>query len=641
MKAAILPKSIVEKATLIIACAFSLYHLYAVGIWSTYPMHLHMIVHLFPILLLIFLRYSYTRQKLEKFTIFDFIPCLLTLAAGVYFAANAQGLYDRIRIATPETALNTVDYLFGALLLILCLEAARRVIGVIYVAVISVFIFIVTFGQYLPGNMALPPCSWLEFIEAGLWTYDSGIWAVPLRVSATLIVMFFIFGKLLEESGIASLFISLSQAIAARARGGPAKVATIGSGLVGSVTGGPATNIVITGSFTIPMMIKIGYKPHYAGAVECAASTGSSILPPVMTGVAFLMAELVGVPYVEVMKIAAIPAVLYFVSVFIQVHYQAVKLGMEGSTEKKDILREVLAVLKEKGHLLLPIVVLVALLLLNYPATMSAFWAIITIVAAASLRKSTRIGPKRILVAIAGAAQDLAMVAIACALAGFILFSLYTTGLSATISHHASLLIEESLLFGILLGGVTCIVLSMGTPVIASYLITVLIVSPVMVESGIEMIVAHLFCLYLANMSFITPPIAVGAFVAANIAKASFWRVGFTALRLAMAGFVVPIAFCYRPAMVLDGSVPEILLAVVLGVIMVISMGSALEGWLLKRLNMFGRVLMAGVCIGLIVPHLSINIGAIILVALIVLWQAIGKLVFQLKSSDDAIESAS
>jgi len=626
MKAAILPIGIVEKSRLIIGCAFGLYHLYAVGIWNTYPMYLHLIFHLFPIQLLIFLTYTAARKKIDTFRLIDMIPCLLTIALFGYFIANSQGLYERIHLATPENALNTVDIILGSLFLILCLEAARRIIGNIYVIVIIVFILIVTCGQYLPGHWALPPCSWEEYIESAVWSYDSGVWAVPLRVSATLIIMFFIFGKLLEESGIASFFVSLSHALAGRARGGPAKVAVIGSMLVGSVTGGPATNIVITGSFTIPMMIKTGYRPHYAGAVECAASTGSSILPPVMTGIAFLMAELVGVPYFDVVTVAAIPAILYFVAVFMQVHFRAVKLGLEGPTEKQDILRGVLSVLKEKGHLVLPIVVLVVLLFLEYPATMAAFWSIVTIAVAASLKKNTRMSPKRILICFAEASQDLAMISIACALGGLILLGLYTTGLSGTISHYASLLVEHSLLFGILLGGATCMILSMGVPVLASYLITVLIVAPVMVGAGIKLIVAHLFCMYLANMAFITPPIAVGAFVAANIANASYWRVGFAAIRLAMAGFIVPAAFIYRPAMVMDGSIAEILFTIALGIVMVASMASALEGWLLKRLNIFEMVLMGGACIALIAPHTMVNIGAIALIVMIMLWQLRSKL---------------
>lgn len=623
MTTEILPKSLVKKLTIVIGCAYGLYHLFALGIWITYPMHLHMVIHLFPILLLVFLTNGHTRQRGDHFTLVELTPCLLTLATGIYFVINAQSLYDRIMMATPEYALTTTDYVFGVLLLILCFEAARRILGVIFLASMALFIFIAIYGQYLPGRLSTPPLSWSAFIEAGLWTYDSGIWAVPLRVSATLIIIFFIFGELLQASGIASLFVSLSKAIAARAVGGPAKIAVISSGLVGSITGGPATNIVLTGSFTIPMMKQIGYQAHYAGAVECAASTGSSIMPPVMTGVAFLMAELVGVPYVKVMLVSVFPAILYFFGVFMQVHYQALKLGMVGSTEKQDVVKEVLIVLKEKGHLLVPIVILVILLFLNYPSSMAAFWAIIAIIVVGSLRKSTRIGLKRTLLAIGTAAQDMPLVALASALAGFIVFGLYTTGLAAQISHYASLLIENSMLLGILLGGLVCLILGMPAPVIACYLITVLIVSPILLKSGVEMIVAHLFCLYMANMALITPPVAVGAFVAANIAKASFWRVGWTALRLSLAGFIVPVAFCYRPGMVLRGSLPEIMVAVVIGVIMVICMASALEGWLLRKLSLLERALMAGVCATLVVPHTLINSAAIIIFAFVVLWQVI------------------
>ena len=397
----------------------------------------------------------------------------------------------------------------------------------------------------------------------------------------------------------------------------------VGSAFVGSVTGGPITNMVMTGSFTIPMMKQIGYKPHYAGAVEAAASTGASIVPPIMTGIVFIMAELTGTPFAKIMILALIPAFFYYLCLLLQVHYQSIILGMAGSG-KRIVFNEVWGQLKERGHLLIPLIVLIVLLLAGYYPVTAVIWAIPTVPLAAALKKETRMGLKRIMMALGEAVQELAWVAPICALSGIIIVGLFQTGLGSTFTHLVSISAGDSLLLLVVMGGLACILLGTGVPSIAAYLMTVLIVAPLMVKAGLPVLVAHFFSLYYANLAFITPPIAIGAFVAAGIAGASFWRIGFTAIRLAIVGFIIPVVFVYHPALLLFGSPVEIIWALAASAVLVVCLASALEGWMLKRLNIFTRLLLFGAGIALIPPNLLVNVGAVILAGLVLLWQLKG-----------------
>lgn len=598
------------------AAGVALYHIAAMGIWYA-PADFHSVVHLFSILILTFLGFSYSTKKSDGLPVIDIVLILASLALGVYFLTNLNIFIDRAFVITP---LSGVEIAAAILLLLLILEATRRAIGLPFVIIILVFLIAMYIGPYLPGIWKNPGFSFTEILDVTVWARLQGIWGIPLRMSATFIILFFIFGKLMQYSGLGELIISLCRAVAGGARGGPAKVAVIGSAFVGSVTGGPVTNMVMTGSFTIPMMKKIGYKPYYAGAVEAAASTGASIVPPIMTGIVFIMAELTGTPFARIMILAVIPAFFYYLCLLLQVHYQAVALGITGSGKGADI-REVWDQLKKRGHLLIPLIVLVVLLLAGYYPVTAVIWAIPIVPVVAALRKETRMGPKRIIQALGEASQELARVAPICALSGIIMVVLFQTGLGSTFSHLVSTSASNSLLLLAVMGGVACIVLGTGVPSMAAYLMTVLIVAPLMVQSGLPVLVAHFFSLYYANLAFITPPIAMGAFVAAGITGASLWPIGFTAIRLAVVGFIMPIVFVYRPALLLFGSPAEIVWALAASAVLVFCLASALEGWMVKRLNIFERLLLAAAGIALIPPNLWINAGAVIVAGLVLLWQ--------------------
>jgi len=320
------------------------------------------------------------------------------------------------------------------------------------------------------------------------------------------------------------------------------------------------------------------------------------------------------------MLLALIPAFLYYLCLLLQVHYQAITLGMTGSGKRADI-REVWHQLKERGHLLIPIIVLVVLLLVGYYPVTAVNWAMLAVPLAAAMRKETRMGIRRIVTALGEAVQDLAWIAPVCALSGIIIVGLFQTGLGSTFSHVVSTSASGSLLLLAVMGGLACILLGTGVPPIPAYLLTVLIVAPIMVKVGIPLLVAHFFSLYYANLALITPPVAIGALVAAGIAGASFWRIGFTAVRLAIVGFIIPIVFVYRPALLLFGSPMEIVWALAASVILVFCLASALEGWMVKRLNIWARLLLLGAGIALIPPNPLVNAGAVILAGFILLWQ--------------------
>jgi TRAP transporter 4TM/12TM fusion protein len=611
-----LPSGIIRQLTFAFAVAVALYHIVALGIWHA-PVDLHSAVHLFTIMILALLVFSYSGKESAKLPVVDIILVLLALAVGVYFLLNLDTLMQRDLVITQ---LSGVEIAAAVLLLLLLFETARRAVSLPFVIIIFAFLLLMYLGPYLPGIWKNPGLSFTEILDTAVWARLQGIWGIPLRMSATFIVLFFIFGKLMQYAGLGDLIISLCQTLAGGARGGPAKVAVVGSAFVGSVTGGPATNMIITGSFTIPMMKQIGYKPHYAGAVEAAASTGASIVPPIMTGIVFIMAELTGTAFARIMILAIIPAFFYYLCLILQVHYQAIKLGITGSSQRI-AFGQLWDKLKKRGHLLIPLIVLIVLLLVGYYPVTVVIWAMLAVPLAAALRKETRMGLKKITRALGEAVQDLVWVAPVCALSGIIIVALFQTGLGSAFSHLVSLSAGSSLLLLVVMGGLACIVLGTGVPPTAAYLMTVLIVAPIMVKAGLPVLVAHFFSLYYANLAFITPPIAVGAFVAAGIAGASFWLIGFTAVRLAIVGFIIPVVFVYRPALLLFGSPVEIVWALAASAIMVFCLASALEGWMLRRLGILSRVLLLGAGIALIPPNLLANIIAFVLVGLVWLWQ--------------------
>ena len=593
----------------------ALYHLIAPLSWLV-SIDSHLIVHLGCVLAMTFVMLGVPASR-PAARLVDAALVVASLAMAVYFVGGRETLLAR---AVVITTLLPLQIGASGLLMLLLLEAARRSVGLPFVVIIGGFLLLMAVGPYLPGIWRHPGMSAAEILDMTVWTRLQGIWGIPLRMSATLISLFFIFGKLMQYSGLGHLLTSLCFALAGGTRGGLAKVAVIGSALVGSVTAGPATNLLMTGTLTIPMMKESGYRADYAGAVEAAASTGASIVPPVMTGIVFIMAELTGTPYSRIMVLAVIPAVLYYICLLLQVHFQAIHTGLRGTGKGPDLVR-MKQELAARGHLLLPVLLLVVLLLRGYYPASAIIWAIPSVPLSAALRSNTRMPLRLIVRALVEASQELVRVAPVCALSGIVIVALFQTGLGSAFSHVVSAAAGQSLLLLALMGAAACLVLGMGVPPTPAYLMTVLIVAPLMVKSGLPVLVAHFFSLYYANLAFITPPIAIGSFVAAGISGADFWRLSGAAVRLASVGFAIPLVFVYRPALLLFGDPLSVVWAVAACSVLVMCLAAAFEGWMLTRLPMAARVLLLGAALALIPPNVVANLVALVTVGVVFVLQ--------------------
>jgi TRAP transporter 4TM/12TM fusion protein len=394
---------------------------------------------------------------------------------------------------------------------------------------------------------------------------------------------------------------------------------------------------VMVGTFTIPMMKKMGFSAVFAGAVECAASIGATIMPPVMGALVFVLAELTGTPLAKVMLAFLIPAILYFLGILLQVHFEAVKMGMGTS---KDTAVQVRDLIKRKGHLLIPIVVICVLLGIGWEPVQACSLAILITLIAPWLRKETRLSWKQVYLALYQSARNALIVAISLALAGLVLVCLFDTGVAAELTYQVSILTAGNLLLALIIAGVFSILLGMVGPALAAYLIVALVIAPLIVKQGSPILVAHVFSLYLANIAGVTPPIAVAAFVAASLAGASYIRIGFTAMRLAIAALAVPYIAVYRPALLIVYGTPlEILLAVAVSLATVFCISVAAEGYLASRMGIPSRILLFAAGLVLIPPNVSLNIAAVVVAILVVLWNVRGVLIGRIRGQSSAAKT--
>lgn len=414
--------------------------------------------------------------------------------------------------------------------------------------------------------------------------------------------------------------MDISLALAGHFRGGPAKVAVLGSALFGTLSGSASANVAVTGAITIPLMKDSGYQPHYAGAVEAVASTGGQIMPPVMGGVAFVMASILEIPYTSVAIMAIIPSFLYFVALFIQLDLRAARDGLRGlPRERLPSLRETL---RKGWEVPIPLIVLVVLLfVVKYPAPMAAVYTILSVIAVSMLRKENRLNIKRIIESLEGGFKATMEVAAIIALAGIIVGVLVGTGLGPKLSSGLVTLFGGSILFLVVASGITVYLMGMGVSLIASYILISVLVAPALEKLGVPLVVAHFFIMYMVTTTFITPPYCAAAFVASTIAGAHPFRIAFQAMRLGIVAYLVPFIIIYNPALIQIGAPGEIALATVTALIGVFALSAGIEGYLFTEMSWAQRLLFLGTGIIMVVPDLlSDLLGAAILAALI-LWQ--------------------
>jgi TRAP transporter 4TM/12TM fusion protein len=531
----------------VLAVGFSCFQVYTAA-FGLLPAQLQRSIHLAFAFVLVYLLFPFRTSKVsDHLQWHHYLVAAFAGVVGLYITFN----YTRIMEAGGDYA--TMDYIFAGLGIFFTLEAARRVVGLPIVMIASAFLLYAYFGPYFPGFLSHRGFS-LQRIASHLYLTTEGILGIPLWVSATFIYLFVLFGAFREKTGLGQLFIDISNAVAGWASGGPAKVAVVTSALEGMISGSSVANTVESGSFTIPMMKRLGYRPEFAAAVEASASTGGQIMPPIMGAAAFIMAEFLNLPYIEIAKAAAIPACLYFFGIFIEVHLEAKRSNLRGMS--RDELPRMRTVIKERGHLFFPLVAIIVFLLGGFTPLYAALMGLVVCVLAAQLRKSTRMGIVDILNAFAAGARGALGVAIACATAGIIIGVVTLTGLGLKLANGLVDLAGGNLLFTLFFTMITSLILGMGAPTTANYIITSTIAAPALVLLKVAPLAAHMFVFYFGIIADLTPPVALAAYAGAGIAKSDPMKTGFIATKLAIGAFIVPYIFVYNPAMLLIGTTP-------------------------------------------------------------------------------------
>jgi TRAP transporter 4TM/12TM fusion protein len=587
-------KEIAGRIVQIICIAFSIFHLYTAWTGPLVTL-MHRAVHTAVVMGLIYLLYPGSKKASRKtINVADWILGILSFATGAYIVLFYNDLVLRAGMPT------TMDYVFSFLSVALVLEASRRINGIEISILALLFFGYAMAGPYMPDIIAHRGYDIFEIIEY-MYLTTEGIYGTAIGVSSTYIVLFILFGAFLAKSGMGQFFNDFAMAIAGRSRGGPAKVSILSSALLGSINGSAVANVVTTGAFTIPLMKKIGYSKEYAGAVEATASCGGQILPPVMGAAAFIMAEYLGIPYLTIVASAVIPALLYYLALIVMVHFQACKKGMTGFSA--DELPKVGMILKEKGHLIVPLLILLYLLISGYTPIYAAFFAIVATVVFSALKKETRMDMKAILLALEDGARTVLGVAMSCAVVGLIIGIASLTGFGLKLASAILYLGHGMLLPTLGLTMIACIILGMGLPSIPAYIITVTMAAPALAKLGVEPLVAHMFVFYFGMLANLTPPVALAAFAGAGISGGDPTRTGFVAVRLALAGFIVPFLFVLDPAMLMiNAGWVEILMITITATIGVINLGAALEGYLLAPLNIPLRLILLVAALALMKP---------------------------------------
>lgn len=609
--------------------AFSLFQLYT-AIFGQYTAYIQRSVHLGFALSLIFLLFPAFRKKGIKHTVswYDYILALLAVGVGAYWPIMYDDLVFRIGRVTE------LDLVVGILATLLTLEATRRAVGLPITIISSLFLVYAFFGPSFPGFLRHRGQDLESLIQLMFFTTD-GILGTPLAVSSTFIFTFLLFGAFLVKTGVGQYFNDLAVSFAGHLIGGPAKVAIFSSALQGTISGSSVANVVTSGSYTIPMMKKLGYKKEFAGGVEAAASTGGQLMPPIMGAAAFLMVEFIGgITYWEIAKAAAIPALLYFTGIWIMTHFEAKRIGLKGLPkeelpDRKEVLKKI--------YLLLPIVAIIVFLLIGVPTMQAALYGIVLTIVVSAFDKETRINFRDMIDALVDGARTALAVAAATAAAGIIVGVVVKTGLGLSLANGLVSASGGNVLLTLFFTMLAAIVLGMGSPTTANYVITSTIAAPAIITllmidepagAAVPIVVAlsaHLFVFYFGIIADITPPVALAAFAASGISGGEPIKTGVTAAKLAIAAFIIPYMFVLSPALLMvDTTWPELIWVLITAISGMIAIGAGMIGYWYRKLLWIERILAVATGLALIYPEgLSDTIGAVAFVILFVIqWMA-------------------
>jgi TRAP transporter 4TM/12TM fusion protein len=529
---------------------------------------------------------AFKKRLHEKVGIGNWILALLAIFPPLYIIVFHERLTERLEFVDDVLP---IELVLGAMMIVLLLEAVRRAVVPAMAYLISGAFVYLYVAPYLPGVFYAKPIAFAEIIEMQYLITDAGIFGSITGVSATFVALFVIFGAFMEVTKTGQFFTDLACRIAGKGYGGPAKIAVISSGLFGSISGVAAANVYSTGVFTIPLMKKLGYRRRFAGAVEAAASTGGMLMPPVMGAGAFVMAEITGISYLEIIVAAMLGAILFYVSLVVRVHYTAQKEQLSGMREEDMV--SYTQILKD-SYLLIPMVILVILLLKGYSPFLAANAAIAITFLISFIKKETRMTPARIWETLRLSGHNMIMIALACAGAGMVVSVVTHTGLALGIATVITNWSGGQMLPAMLLIMVTSLVLGMGLPCTPAYIIAITIGGPALLAMGADMLSTHLFVFYFAILAGITPPVCVPAFCAASIAKSKPLQTGFEAFKLAMVGFLIPYVFVFNPALLMRGTILEIITVTLVLLVVVLFFAGALSGYFFRPLNLGWQIVL-------------------------------------------------
>ena len=617
----------VAMAYKIFAILVTLYHLvFASGFWMPETLK-HRSLHVSMILILAFAMYPATKKASRKIIAwYDYILIALSAAVPLYMWLDYFNIINRA--GKP----NSMDVIIGTLLTLLVLEATRRVCGMALPILGVIFILYSLMGTKqglipvnIPGIFLHRGYTWQKLMSH-FFANTEGIYGSSVNVASTYIFLFIAFGEIMNKCGMGKFFNDIANALAGGSKGGPAKVAVVASGVLGMINGAAVAVVVTTGSFTIPLMKKTGYDNEFSGAIVATGSVGGQLMPPVMGAAAFIMAETLGIKYSTLLVSAIIPAVIYYMGILLQIQMRAEKMGMQGTP--KDQLPKVGEVMKEYGHLAIPLVFLIYMLFFSGKTViMAAFYTILFTIVVAQLRPNTRMSLNDIIDAMVASAKSTVSVAIACACVGIIVGVCSITGFALNMASTIIQIGGQSLMFTLMFTMVTCMILGMGLPSIPSYIITSTIAAPALVTLGIPPIAAHMFCFYFAMFANLTPPVALAAFAAAGIAGGSPMKTGWASVKLALAGFILPYMFVYNTELLLlDTPIAKGIQVAITAAIGVFLISVAVEGFLFRKVNAVLRILcFAGAYLLIDSGLITDIIGIAICVGIVLLQKTMAK----------------
>lgn len=608
-------KNPLMKKIFFIACLLvSGYHLYTAAFGPPVTL-VHRSLHVAMIMALGFLMYPAGKSSdMTKPSVLDWILSLLSFAAPIYIWSDYMGVVQRA--GNP----NNTDLAMATLLVVLVLECSRRVTGNALTILSVVFIIYGLFGREFPGMFMHRGYDWAS-LSNHFFANTEGIYGTSVSVAASYIFLFILFGTVMSKCGMGQFFNDIALALAGHTKGGPAKVSVIASGFLGSINGSAVANVVTTGAFTIPLMKKTGYSKEFSGAVEAAASVGGQLLPPIMGAAAFIMAEMISVPYSTIITWAAIPALLYYLSIVLQVHLRASKDGLIGLP--KEQLPKTSDVMKCRSHLLLPVLFL--LYMLFFSGTTVIFSAVMTIlvtIVVSMFRKETRMSLSGFLDALANGAKQTVSVAVACACVGIIIGVCSKTGFGLTMANTIIALGSTSLLFTLFFTMITCMILGMGLPSIPAYIITATIAAPALAKLGIPAGAAHMFSFYYAMFANLTPPVALASFAAAGLSGGNPMKTGVASVKLAIAGFIVPFMFVYAPQlMLINTTLAEGAWVAASACVGVFLIAVSVEGYLFTHMAAWLRIVAAAGALLLIKPGFETDAIGLAVLLVVLFWQ--------------------